>query len=219
MPTVAICTEKPLVRRGLRTILETEGKLRIAAEFADFAQLRTAIGGVEPQVVVTEACDDGSDIALLGDGPAGGAKGVGVIMLIDDSNAASASDLLRTGTRGLVYHDDAPREIIRAVHTVAAGGAYLSPRVTRLLADALRHEGRSQPRRRPSDVDGLTDREMQIFQSVAAGGTNHEVARALFISEATVKSHFNRICKKLGIVNRVQAVILAREIGMITDGG
>jgi DNA-binding NarL/FixJ family response regulator len=139
----------------------------------------------------------------------------GVIVLVTDLFPGQLVALLRTGACGVLYKDDSPADLVRAVRVVAADGAYLSSRVAGQLADGLHRDGWIPQPRGSADVGGLTDRELQIFRLVAEGQTNNEIARKLFISEATVKSHFNRICKKLGIENRVQAVIMAHELDMI----
>nr|WP_198151673.1 response regulator transcription factor [Kibdelosporangium sp. MJ126-NF4] len=212
---VVIGDEQPLIRRGLRALIEAESDLSVVGEAEDCEQLRVVLGLFPPAIVVLDAGLPGiADAAELTGELLGGR--IAVILLAANLSSEHAVEVLRAGARGMLYKNDSPDELIRAIRTVAQGSAFLSPKVAGQLADVLYRGGWIPRQRIAANIEGLTDREHEIFRLIGDGLTNNEIALTLFISEATVKSHFNRICKKLGIVNRVQAVIMAHELGMTT---
>ena len=132
------------------------------------------------------------------------------------TSTSTSYDALRAGVSGFLLKDATRAQLVDAVRTVAAGDALLAPSVTRRLLDRL---GPPVPARRAEEVLApLTEREREVLELVARGRTNAEVARALVVGEATVKTHVNRIFAKLGLRDRVQAVILAYEVGLVAPG-
>jgi DNA-binding NarL/FixJ family response regulator len=128
---------------------------------------------------------------------------------------------LQAGVSGFLLKDVRPAELVAAIRTVAAGDAVVSPRVTRRLLDEYARSGlvadRTDDAARPELAD-LTDREREVLGALARGLSNAEIGEALFVSEATVKSHVGRILAKLGLRDRVQAVVLAYEVGLVRPG-
>src|SRR5262249_13177476 len=123
-------------------------------------------------------------------------------------------EALRAGASGFVLKDDPPEQLIAAIRTVAAGDALLSPAVTRRVID----EFTQRPRREaPKGLDELTDRELEIFRLIAKGLSNAEIGQQLFIGETTVKTHVTHLFQKLGLRDRVQAVVLAYRSGLVED--
>jgi DNA-binding NarL/FixJ family response regulator len=123
-------------------------------------------------------------------------------------------EALRAGASGFVLKDDPPEQLIAAIHTVAAGDALLSPAVTRRVIE----EFTQRPRREaPKGLDELTDRELEIFRLIAKGLSNAEIGQQLFIGETTVKTHVTHLFQKLGLRDRVQAVVLAYRSGLVED--
>ena len=212
---VVICDERPAVRRSLRAVLEAEAPLAVIAEVADCRRVPSVADRMPSPVVVLPTDPAVDESRLVSEFPSL-SSAAGVVVLVPDIGPDQLATLVRLGARGVLYLDDVPVELVRAVRMVAADGAYLSSRVTGHLVDGLRHDGWLPHPRSSVVMERLTGRELQIFRLIVEGRTNNEIARVLFISEATVKSHFNRICKKLGIENRVQAVIMAHELDMIT---
>jgi DNA-binding NarL/FixJ family response regulator len=123
-------------------------------------------------------------------------------------------EALRAGASGFVLKDDPPEQLIAAIRTVAAGDALLSPTITRRVIDQFTRMQRAAP---PEQLDELTSRELEIFRLIAHGLSNGEIARELFISDTTVKTHVTRVLRKLGLRDRVQAVVLASRSGLFDD--
>lgn len=125
---------------------------------------------------------------------------------------------LRAGASGFLLKDTPPEDLISAIRSVAAGDAVVSPKVTKRLLDRLIAE-EPAPSRDPEILEVLTAREREVLEQIAAGRSNAEIAGELFLSEATVKTHVGRVLTKLGLRDRVQAVVLAYETGLVRPGG
>jgi len=121
-------------------------------------------------------------------------------------------EALRAGASGFVLKDDSPEQLIAAIRTVAAGEALLSPTVTRRVIEKFAATARPAP---PKELDELSDRERDVFRLIAQGMSNAEIGQELFISETTVKTHVTHILGKLGLRDRVQAVVLAHQTGFV----
>ncbi len=129
-------------------------------------------------------------------------------------------EAMRAGASGFLLKDGPRAELIHAVRVIARGDALLSPRITRRLIEEF--VGRPPPGRPPTPPRGLAElsaRELEVLGEIAAGRSNAEIARALFLSEATVKTHVASVLRKLGLRDRVQAVVLAYESGLVRPGG
>jgi DNA-binding NarL/FixJ family response regulator len=128
-------------------------------------------------------------------------------------------EALRAGASGFLLKDATPEELVHAVRVVAGGDALLSPSVTRQLLDHVLAHLPSQPARPPHPALGeLTERELEVLRLLARGLSNAEIAASLSVSEATVKTHVSHVLDKLGLRDRVQAVVLAYELGLVNPG-
>jgi DNA-binding NarL/FixJ family response regulator len=127
-------------------------------------------------------------------------------------------EALRAGASGFLLKDAPTEEVVEAVRAVAAGDAVLAPGVTRQLLDQVGRRLPSTVSRAPAALAELTDREQEVLAMLAAGMSNAEISEALVLSEATVKTHVSRVLAKLGLRDRVQAVIYAYETGLIAPG-
>jgi DNA-binding NarL/FixJ family response regulator len=214
--------KQPLVRRGLRAIFDSELDFEVVDEVSDGERLFGLISRRRPSVIVLDTALTGVDSLELARQFAGDENiDCGVVLVADRLDTDFAIAALRAGARGLLYKDDNPEDLVRAIRAVAAGEALLMPRVTRQVLDGLRH-GSAAPSPHHADqvaIDGLTPRELQVFRMIAEGRSNRQIADLLLLSEATVKSHFNRIGKKLGIRGRAQAVIMAYKVGLVRTAG
>jgi DNA-binding NarL/FixJ family response regulator len=208
---VLVADDQPLVRSGIAMLLSAEPDIAVVAECSDGATAIEASRRLEPDVVVM-------DVRMPGlDGVAAAAKLAGqarVLMLtaylVDDAVYGA----LRAGAAGFLLKDAVPVELVMAVRALAAGGAWLDPAVAqRLLADFA---ARPQRPATPESMGKLTERERQVLIHAAQGLSNEEIAAALVIGEATVKTHLGRVLMKLGVRDRTQAVVAAYRSGLIT---
>jgi DNA-binding NarL/FixJ family response regulator len=145
-----------------------------------------------------------------------GPEGPRVLVLTTFGHDRFVYEALRAGAAGFLLKTAAPADLRAAVRAVAAGDALLSPELTRRLIEA--HVRRPHPDERPPALAELTERELEVLRGIAAGHSNAEIARDLFLGEATVKTHVNRIFRKLGLRDRAQAVVAAYESGLVTPG-
>jgi DNA-binding NarL/FixJ family response regulator len=210
---VLICDDQALVRGGLRMMLEAQPHLAVVAEAGDGRQAIDLASRLEPDVVLMDIRMPGVDgieatRQILADAPDG--LRVLVLTTFDEDEYVYAA--LRAGASGFMLKSAPPADLIRAVQLIHDGQSLLAPEVTRrLIEDYLR---RSLPA--TTGFPELTDRETEIMRQIARGLSNAEIADELFISEATVKSHINRVFAKLHLRDRVHAVILAYERGLVT---
>jgi DNA-binding NarL/FixJ family response regulator len=219
--SVLLTDDQPLLRRGFRMILEAEGDITVVAEAGSGEEAVTLAGRHAPDVVLMDIRMPGTDgIEATRRITAADAQ-VRVLVLTTFDLDEYAFGALRAGASGFLLKDVRPAELTAAIRTVAAGDAVISPRVTRRLleeyAQVLPLSNRQRAERFPQ-LAALTEREREVLIAVAQGLSNAEIAVALYVSEATVKSHVGRILAKLGLRDRVQVVVLAYEAGLIQPG-
>ena len=221
MIRVLLVDDQSLLRMGFRLILEAEPDIEVAGEAADGATGVSMAAALRPDVVLMDVRMPGLDgiAATAAITAAGTASRVLILTTFDLDQYVFAG--LKAGASGFLLKDAPPAELLSAVRTVAAGDAVLAPSATRRLIDQfvplLPDPGRQQDQ--DALLGQLTDRERDVFAELAAGRSNREIAAALHLSEGTVKIHVGRILAKLGLRDRVQAVVLAYESGLITPGG
>jgi DNA-binding NarL/FixJ family response regulator len=207
---VVIADDQPLMRAGFKAVLEATGEIEVVAEAGDGEEAVIAARAHRPDVVLMDIRMPGLD----GIEATRRLPGQRVLILttfgLDDYIIAA----LRAGASGFLLKDAPTEQVLDAVRAVAAGDAVLSPAVTRRLLDQV---GRRLPAAvsREHGLDALTEREREVLRMLAAGLSNNEIAQALVVSEATVKSHVSSLLGKLGLRDRVQAVIFAYETGLI----
>lgn len=202
-----LADDEPLLRRGLKVLLETDERIRVVAEASDGGELVDVVSRVHPDVVLVDVQMPGVDgleaLRRLGDLP--DPPVVAVLTTFDlDDYVATALDL---GAQGFLLKDAEPDALIRAVLDLAAGGAVLDPRITARLLPRLRVSGL----RENHQVAGLTGRERQVLALLADGQPNAVIALNLGLTEATVKSYVSTLLTKLGVDNRVQAALVAQR--------
>jgi DNA-binding NarL/FixJ family response regulator len=216
---VAIVDDQQLVRAGFRMILEAEDDLEVVGEAGDGIAAVDLVRRTEPDVVLLDVRMPHRDgIQATRDIVASG-SGTRVVILttfdVDDYVFAA----LRAGASGFLLKDTPPEDLVAAVRTIAAGDALLSPTVTQRVVTAF-VEGVAVgvAFTEPDELASLTEREREVLMLLARGRSNAEVATALFVSETTVKTHVGRILAKLGLRDRVQAVVYAYEHGVVRAG-
>lgn len=219
MIRVVIVDDQAMVRAGFRMILEAEEELAVVGEAADGLDAVELVPRARPDVILMDIRMprlDGigaTERILAGrelDAPR-------VLMLttfdLDDYVYAA----LRAGASGFLLKDAPPEQLIDAIRVVARGDALLAPSVTRrLIEDIARRPAPDGETAR--SLDELTDRELEVLRHIARGLSNAEIAAELYLGEATVKTHVGRILTKLDLRDRVQAVVLAYESGLVTPG-
>jgi DNA-binding NarL/FixJ family response regulator len=210
--TVAIADDQPLVRSGLRMILEGEPDLVVTGEAADGAEAVALVASTDPDVVLLDVQMpnvDGLDaMAQLASSDARAR----VLMLTTFDLDEYVYRAMRAGASGFLLKDMPGEDIVAAVRQAARGAdALLAPTLTRRLVDRYTTD---RPQAPPPALDRLTAREQEVLRLVARGLSNAEIAGELFIGETTVKTHVARVLMKLGLRDRVQAVVLAHESGL-----
>jgi DNA-binding NarL/FixJ family response regulator len=212
---VLIADDQALVRAGFRLILDSQPGIEVVGEAADGAAAVTLAGQLQPDVILMDIRMPGLDgIAATRQLAESAASQSKVIILTTYELDEYLFDALQAGASGFLLKDVVPEDLIRGVRVVAEGGALLAPSVTQTLIATFA----GRPRRAPAatvSLDALTPREVEILTLVGTGRSNAQMAASLFITENTVKTHVARVFDKLGIHERVQAVIIAYDTGLV----
>jgi DNA-binding NarL/FixJ family response regulator len=215
---ILLVDDQPLIRMGFRMVLDEEPDLRIVGEASDGDEAVAAALRLDPDVVVMDVRMPGTDGIEATRMLVERCPRSRVLILTTFDLDEYAFSGLRFGASGFLVKDAPPAELVRAIRAIASGDAVVAPRVTRRLLDAYAH--RLPDLRNGSEPDdptmaALTRREREILVEVARGLSNAEIAASLFVAEATVKSHLGRVLMKLGLRDRVQAVVYAYQVGLI----
>jgi DNA-binding NarL/FixJ family response regulator len=210
---VLVADDEALVRAGVRAILATDVGVEVIAEAADGHQAVELVRAHRPHVALLDIRMPGLDGLAAADEIAAVAPATRVIMLTTFGQDDYIARALGGGAAGFLLKASDPRELITAVHAVADGAVFLSPIVAHRVIRRYRDVGISATQARQR-VETLTERERDVLALLAAGHSNAEIARTLYIVEGTVKAHVSSILDKLDARNRVQAAILAYEAGL-----
>jgi DNA-binding NarL/FixJ family response regulator len=217
-----IADDQALVRTGFGMILAADG-IEVTAEAADGAEAVDAVRRTRPDVVLMDIRMprmDGIEATrrILGGGP-DGSEGTRVIILTTYDLDHYVYAALTAGASGFLLKDVTPEHLVAAVRLVRSGDALLAPTITRRLIERFAHRQESPQTGLHRDLSGLTPRELEVLRLLATGLSNAELADRLFLSPTTVKTHVGRILSKLDLRDRVQAVVLAYESGLISPQG
>ena len=212
-----VADDQPLVRAGLRKIFESDASLHVVADVADGLAAVHASGRLEPDVVVMDIRMphlDGLEATrqIVSRHPA-----VRVLILTTFDLDDYVFGALRAGASGFLLKDAAPEQLIAGVHVVARGDALLDPTVTRTVVEAFGSAPVPDPAT-SARLAGLSPREHEVLLQLVEGHSNKGIAERLFVSETTVKSHVLAVLRKLGLRDRVHAVIFAYETGLVRPG-
>ena len=206
--SVLIVDDHPVVRQGLRVLLEVQDGIEVAGEAGDgatalaLASEQAGPGGRPPDVILLDLKLPGMDgMAVLNELKAR-RNPARVLVLTSVTDHAAAAAVMRAGAAGVLYKDVDPDALVRAIRAVHDGHLLLAPEA----AGTLLHQAAAWPAR---GLDALTGREREVLAELAQGRSNREIARALHVSEKTVKAHVSSVLAKLGVQDRTQAALLA----------
>jgi len=215
---VLIADDQALVRAGFRMILDSQADIKVVGEAADGSQALALAAERQPDVVLMDIRMPGLDGIAATRALVDGGTRAKIIILTTYELDEYLFEALQAGASGFLLKDVVPEDLIRGVRVVADGGALLAPSVTHtLIAEFASRARRSQAS--AADLSGLTPRETEILTLIGTGLTNGQIAAELVISENTVKTHVARVFDKLGVHERVQAVIIAFDTGLVTPQG
>ena len=210
---VVIADDQPLMRAGFKAVLEATGSIEVVAEASTGEEAVRAATAHAPDVVLMDIRMpemDGIEATRR-------LPRQRVLILTTFGLDDYIIDALRAGASGFLLKDAPTHEVVAAVRAVAAGDAVLAPAVTRQLLDQVGRRLPTAVSRTPLEAE-LTEREREVLSMLATGMSNSEISEALVLSEATVKTHVSNLLGKLGLRDRVQAVIYAYETGLIAPG-
>ena len=217
---IALVDDQPLVRAGFAMVIDSQDDMEVILQASDGAEAVSALRARSVDVVLMDVRmprKDGIEATaeILAQAPEGRAPKVIVLTTFDlDEYVVSA---IRAGASGFLLKDAQPEELLGAIRTVQRGDAVIAPSATRRLLERVVQT--PEPAEQDlSILAPLTEREREVLTLMGRGCSNHEIGAELFVAEATVKTHVGRVLAKLGARDRVQAVIIAFETGLVTPG-
>jgi DNA-binding NarL/FixJ family response regulator len=211
---VLVADDQELIRSGLRTVLEADGGFDVVAEAADGAEAVARARRTQPDVALVDVRMPGTDGIEATRQIAARVPSTRVLILTTYDLDEYVYAALTAGASGFLLKSVPTPQLVQGIRVVAEGAALLAPSLTRRLVE--RHLAPAVPS--PTALRGLTDREREVLTLIARGLSNAEIAAELFVSEATVKTHVNHLLSKLQLRDRVQAVVLAYECGLVRPG-
>jgi DNA-binding NarL/FixJ family response regulator len=216
---VLIADDQALVRAGFSRLLESEPGIEVVGECADGAQAVEAALALRPDVVLMDIrMPRMNGLEATRRVLAGGAR-THVLILTTYDLDEYVFDALKAGASGFLLKDSPPDQLVGAIHVVARGDALLGPSITRRLVEEFTRRPAYRPDSPPPRLATLTPRELDVLRLLARGLSNAEIAAELVVGESTVKTHVGNVLFKLDLRDRVQAVVLAYETGLVTPGG
>ena len=214
---VLLADDQAMVRAGFRMILESQPDIAVVGEAEDGEHALLAVQRLQPDLVLMDIQMPGVDgLEATRRITARPELTTRIVILTTFERDDYVFDALRSGASGFLLKNAPPEELVHAVRVVAGGDALLSPSVTRRMIEQFAQ----RPVRAVAgaELDRLTDREREVLRLLASGKSNAELASELFVGEGTIKTHVSNVLSKLGVRDRVQAVVFAYESGLVTPG-
>ncbi|MGB3373647.1 MAG: response regulator transcription factor [Microbacterium sp.] len=215
---VLIADDQAMVRAGFAALLDAHEGIHVTGQAADGLEAVTLSARLDPDVILMDVRMpelDGIEATRRILGPSyPAAKIPRILMLTTFDIDDYVYDALQAGASGFLLKDALPDELVHAVRVIAAGDALLAPRVTRMMIEHFADRRPRTPQAR-ARLQDLTERELEVLTLIGAGSSNAEIGAELFIAEQTVKTHVGKVFAKLGLRDRVQAVILAYDAGLV----
>jgi DNA-binding NarL/FixJ family response regulator len=215
---VLLCDDQALVRSGFKMILDAREDIDVVGEAEDGSKAVELAQELDPDVILMDVrmpnLDGVEATRLLA---ARGSRARILILTTFDLDEY-VYEAIRAGASAFLLKDVQPAQLVDAIRVVAAGEALLAPSVTRRLLDRFADTLPGEDGKPPPALDSLTERELEVLKLLAGGLSNAELAEKLFLSETTVKSHISSVLRKLDLRDRVQAVVLAYEAGLVRPG-
>ena len=214
---VLLADDQAMVRAGFRMILESQPDIAVVAEAEDGEHALLAVQRLQPDVVLMDIQMPGVDgLEATRRITARPELTTRIVILTTFERDDYLFDALRSGASGFLLKNAPPEELVHAVRVVAGGDALLSPSVTRRMIEQFAQ--RPVRALAGAELDRLTEREREVLRLLASGRSNAELASELFVGEGTIKTHVSNVLSKLGVRDRVQAVVFAYESGLVTPG-
>jgi len=214
--TVLVADDQALVRDGFRMILEVEPDIEVVGEASDGTEAVELVRRLQPAVVLMDVRMPRMDGLEATRRITRAGSSTRVLILTTYDADEYLYEAMKAGASGFLLKDVRRESLVHAIRTVADGEALLHPALTRRLLDQFTHG--PPPGATPAGFQRLTEREADVFRLVARGLSNTELAKELHLSEATVKTHLGQVMRKLGLRDRVQAVVAAYESGLVQPG-
>lgn len=218
MISVGLVDDQPLIRAGLRMILESQPDISVCGEGEDGAQAVELARSARPDIMLMDVRMPGGDGIQAISGVFSASPDTRIVMLTTFDVDHYVYDALRAGASGFLVKDIAPEQLIAGVRAIMRGDMLVAPSITRRLVEGYVRRAPQHPEAR-NDLGNLTEREREVLTELAHGLSNTEIGARLHVSEGTVKTHVSRLLAKLGLRDRVQAVIAAYELGFVQPGG
>jgi DNA-binding NarL/FixJ family response regulator len=215
---VLLCDDQALVRSGFRMILDARDDIEVVGEAEDGREVIELAPRVDPDVILMDVRMPNVDGVEATRRLVDAGSRARILILTTFDLDEYVYDALRAGASGFLLKDVQPAQLVDAIRVVAAGEALLAPSVTRRLLDRFAETLPGDEAKPPPALESLTDRELEVLTLLAGGLSNAELAEQLFLSETTVKSHISSVLRKLELRDRVQAVVLAYEAGLVRPG-
>ena len=215
---VLLADDQSLVRSGFRMILSAEPDIEVVGEAGDGREAVARADTFAPDVVLMDIRMPGLDGIEATRRITAREHAPHVLVLTTFDRDEYVYEALRAGASGFLLKDTPPEQLVEAIHVVARGDALLSPSITKRVIEEFVRRPPASMQTPPPEIADLTARELEVLGYIAKGSSNAEIARELFVSETTVKTHVARILMKLDLRDRVQAVVFAYETGLVQPG-